>query len=74
MRLLDLYNNLNTILIFYKNNYTVRTRRNKYCPNLKYLTALCIAASHHKQLNCDLKGITFVVLAVHEKVALMSSS
>ena len=31
------------------------------------------SCSHHKQLNGDLKGITFVVLAVHEQVALMSS-
>ena len=30
--------------------------------------------SHHKQLNGDLKGITFAMLAVHEQVALMSSS
>ena len=30
--------------------------------------------SHHNQLNGDLKGITFAVLAVHEQVALMSSS
>ena len=41
-------------------------------------TALCshiyFLCSHHKQLNGDLKGITFVVLAVHEEVVLMSSS
>ena len=30
--------------------------------------------SHHKQLNGNLKGITFVVLAVHEQVVLMNSS
>ena len=30
--------------------------------------------SHNKQLNGDLKGITFVVTAVHEQIALMSSS
>ena len=30
--------------------------------------------SRHKQLNGDLKDITFLVLAVHEQVALMSSS
>ena len=30
--------------------------------------------SHHKQLNEDLKRITLVMLAVHEKVALISSS
>ena len=30
--------------------------------------------SRHKQLNGDLKDISFLVLAVHEQVALMSSS
>ena len=30
--------------------------------------------SHHKQLNGNLKGTTFVVLAVYEQVAPMSSS
>ena len=30
--------------------------------------------SHSKQLNGDLKGITFVMFAVHEQVSLMSSS
>ena len=30
--------------------------------------------SQHNQLNSDLKGIMFVMLAVHEQVALMSSS
>ena len=35
---------------------------------------LYFSYTHYKQLNGDLKGITFVVLAVHEQVALMSSS
>ena len=33
-----------------------------------------IHSSHYKHLYGDLKGITFVMLAVHEQVALMSSS
>ena len=31
------------------------------------------SCSHHKQLNGDLNGIPFVMLAVHAQVALMSS-
>ena len=33
-----------------------------------------LPCSHHKQLNFELKGIIFVMLAVHEQVGLMSSS
>ena len=35
---------------------------------------ICFSCSHHKQLNGDLKGITFVVLVVHEQVAPLRSS
>ena len=38
------------------------------------LTFNSAVISHHKQLNDDLKGITFVLIAVCEQVALMSSS
>ena len=31
------------------------------------------AKLHYKQLNGDLKGITFTMVAVHEQVVLMSS-
>ena len=39
-----------------------------------YIYLYYFFCSHHKQLNDDLKGITFMMLAVHEQVALMSSS
>ena len=39
-----------------------------------FCSHMYFCCSHHKQLNSDLKGITFVVLAIHEQVAPMSSS
>ena len=41
---------------------------------LHTLPVFSFSCNPHKQLNGDLKGITLVMLAVHEQVALMSSS
>ena len=49
-----------------------------YASEVLHTLPLCshipFSYNHHKELNDDLKGITFVMLAVHEQVSLMSSS
>ena len=49
MRISDFYNNIHTVLRSYKNNYTVRTHRNKYCLNLKEFNF--ISQSYHSSLS-----------------------